>query len=379
MTLAAYDGVNAPTLRVQFYKSGTWTDVTASDVIGVHFMRGRQRADMSIAPLAATIDFDNRSGFYDSDYLGGSSPWVVSGASILRAGLRCRLVATWSSVDYVLFTGVLETPDLDAGFAGTASMTFVDDLAAIAKVEMPILPNYQHALETTATRVGRLLTACGFTGTRSLNGTIQMQSTTEGMNAMALIQQCVDVQAGAFYISRTGVATLLDLSHKFSRPTALLFDDSRTVANSIEYDAIKTTSGALQVINQCVVTRGKYKQKVATYNPSVSKWGLHTKKIEALVDSDVHAQNLAIYYARKDADPTTTVKQIEFSALSLGTLFPDFLSMELLDQITVNRTTVDGRTLVMNLVVEGIQQTITPTSWRVTLYTSPMNSFSITL
>ena len=377
MTLAAYDGTNAPTVKIQFYKSGTWTDVSATDIRSIHEVRGRQRPDQPIAPGTCTVVLDNHSGIYDPDYT-ATSTWVVSGASILKAGLQMRVIKTWSATSYVTFVGILETPDLDAGFDATVTFTFTDALAQISSVQMKALPSYQHNLETTATRVGRILTAVGFTGTTSLSGTIQMQSTTEGLNAMTLIGQCVDAQAGDLYISRTGVATLLDLSHKFSRPTQLLFDDLLST-NSVEYDGIKTQSGALQVINNAIVTRGKLKQKTSTYSTSVTKWGLKTFQIEALGASEVHAQNLATYYARKDADPHTTVSQIDFCALALGALYPDFLSCELMDQLTVNRTTVDGRALVMNLVIEGIDSLVTADDWRVSFYTSAMNGYSITL
>lgn len=378
MSLAAYDGTNAPTLKVQFYKSGTWTDVITTDLRSIHTMRGRQRADLSIEPGRATIILDNHSGIYDPDYTTAST-WVVSGASILNAGLQMRIIRTWSATSYVSFVGIMESPDLDPGFDATATFNFVDAMGQISAVEMPSLPNYQYINEPTATRVGRVLTAAGFTGTRSLSGTVHMQETTEGINALTLIQQCVDVQAGAFYISRTGVATLLDLGHKFSRPTQLLFDDLQGT-NTVEYDSIKTQSGALQLINKAIIKRWKMKEHVATNTASVTKWGVtRTRTVVALVVSETQAQKLALYYAGKDANPKTTVSQIDFCALALGVLYPDFLSCELMDQVTVNRTTVDGRALVMHLVIEGMQEDITPDDWRVTFYTSPINPTNITL
>src|ERR1019366_2804292 len=287
MTLAAYDGTNAPTVKVQFLKSGTWTDVLSADTRQVHYTRGRQRPDLSIDPGRATIVLDNHSGIYDPDYTSAST-WVVSGASILNAGLQMRVVLTWSGTSYVTYTGIMESPDVDAGFDANVTFTFIDHLAQISAVTLKALPSYQHNLETTAARVGRILTAAGFTGTTSLSGTLQMQSTTEGLNALTLIGQCVDAQAGAFYISRTGVATLIQHTDKFSRPTQLFFDDLQST-NSVEYDAIKTQPGILQLVNRAIITRGKLKQKTSTYQPSVTKWGVtRTKEVEALLANDVN-------------------------------------------------------------------------------------------
>jgi hypothetical protein len=377
MTLAAYDGINAPTLRVQLYKSGIWTDTLAADLREIHITRGRLRADQPIQTAVAIITFENYAGIYDPDYTIAST-WVVSGASIIRDGLAGRVVATWSAVDYILFTGVLETAPADPGFDPTTTMTFVDGMAQISKVDIPALPNWQYSNETTSARVSRILTKVGWTAATSLTGTLGMQSTTQGLNALTMIEQCAAVQAGSFYVSRTGTATLLLHTDKFSRPTQLLFHDDRS-ANTVEYDRLTTTPGTLQVVNQAVIKRGKFRQKVAKTTASVTKWGLKSRTIEAFIQSEVHAQNLAHYYAYRDSNPTTTVSSVSFSALALGVLFPDFLTCELQDQVTVKRNTVDGRLLTMNLVVEGMDHTITPTDWRVTFNTSPMNPYRMTI
>lgn len=379
MSFANYDGTSQPSFRLQLYKSGTWTDVPSTDLRSIDITRGRQRADVSVSPGQAIIVLDNYSGIYDPDNLSSGSPWVVSGASIIRTGLLGRVVGKWLGTDYVMFTGKLTEPLADVGLEPLATYTFLDALNDIGAVEIPLLASYQYNLETISARVSRILAIVGYIGSTSLSGSIQMQSTIEGKNARVLIDECVAAQAGAFYVSRTGVVTLLQHTHKFSRPTAFQFDDSNTVANSIEYDTIQTNSGAMQVINQAIITRGKYPQKVVTYNPSVTKWGVHTVIIESFADSAVHAQNLATYYARKDASPTTTVKEIEFSALNLTSLSPDILTAELMDQFTVWRTTSDGRALTMYQVIEGLEHTITAEDWRVRVYGSPMNSYTITI
>jgi len=60
-------------------------------------------------------------------------------------------------------------------------------------------------------------------------------------------------------------------------------------------------------------------------------------------------------------------------------LYPDFLSLEIGDQVTVDRTTVDGRSLTLQTVVEGYKHSITPANWRTELMTSPVNNISITI
>ena len=379
--MAAFDGVNGPTWSVQLYKSGAWVTVLVTDVREISLKRGRTRADQPEVAGLATIVLENFAGIYDPDFTTAST-WVVNGSSIIRDGLAGRIIATWStagvSTDYVLFVGVLEDAHVEAGLDPTVSLVFVDGLAQIAKVEMPRLPSFQYLNETTSARVARVLTACGWTGATSLTGTIAMQSTAQGLNALMMIEQCAAAQAGLFYVSRTGVATLLPLTDKFSRPTQLLFHDDRSV-NTVEYDALVTTPGTLQVVNQAIVQRGKLRQKVVTNTVSVNKWGLKSRTVEAFITNETQSQNLAHYYAYKDSIPVTTVSSVQFSALALGVLFPDFLACELQDQVVVKRDTVDGRLLDFNLVIEGMDHVITQSDWRVTFNTSPMNPYRVTL
>ena len=74
------------------------------------------------------------------------------------------------------------------------------------------------------------------------------------------------------------------------------------------------------------------------------------------------------------------MQSVQFSAHALGALYPDFLALEIGDQITVERTTVDGRTLELYTVLEGYQHDIDfENGWRTNLMTSPMNPYSITI
>jgi len=376
--MAAFDGTNGPLIAVQFNKSGTWTSVTSTDVREIAIKRGRTRPDQKDDAGTSTVVFDNVSGYYDPDYTGAGSPWVVSGASILRAGLQMRVVATWSSTDYVLFNGYLETNAVNQGFDATASMTFVDGIAFISKAQAPALSSPSYA-ETAATRVGRMLDYASWSGSaRSLTGSSSLLATSQDANCMDIINQCAQAIAGRFYVSRTGVATLVPLADKFSRPTQLLFDDSRAI-NTVEYDALKTTPGALQVVNQAVINRTGATQYTSTYNPSVTSYGTKTVTLDAPLTNNSSASNLALYLSRKDATPATLVEQVEFSALALGALYPDFLATELSDQVSVKRVTVDGRSMQWNLVVEGMDHRITTDNWRVSYMTSAINPYSITI
>jgi hypothetical protein len=374
--MPAFDGVTTPSVAVQFFKSGTWTSVTITDVLQIDIRRGRTRQNERDQAGISVVVFNNTSGYYDPDNTSGGNPWVVGGQSILRDGLQMRVVATINSTAYPLYYGFLEETKVDQGLGPTSTMTFVDGIAYIADAQAPALATAANA-ETAATRVGRMLTLAGWGGSTSLTGSVSLLKTVQNRSCMDLIYQAVDAIAGRFYISRSGVATLVPLADKFSRPTQLLFTDTGA-SNTVGYMQLFTNPGTYFVVNQAVVNRGNAnKQYTSQYTPSVSAYGIAKNPIDAPVSTDSNAQNLALYESRKLAEPLTYVERIDFNALAVGTyglLYPDFLSTELSDQVSVVRS---GRQ--WNLVVEGMAHTITQNNWLVTYTTSAINPYSITI
>lgn len=369
--MPAFDGTTSPSIAVQFLKSGTWTSATTTDVIQIDIRRGRTRQNERDQCGISVVVFNNTSGYYDPDNTSAGSPWVVSGASILRDGLQMRIVATIGGTAYPLYYGYLEETKVNQGEAPSSTMTFVDGIAYIADAQAPALAAAAYA-ESAATRVGRMLTYAGWTGSTSLTGSVNMLATTQNRSCMEMIYQAVNSIAGRFYISRSGVATLVPLANKFSRPTQLLFTDT-AASNTVGYSQLTTNPGTYFVVNQAVINRGENKQYTSQYNPSVSAYGIAKNVIDAPVATDSNAQNLALYESRYMATPTTYVERVDFNALAVGSyglLYPDFLATELADQVSVVRTTYDGRTIQWNLVVEGMAHTITQNNWLVSYTTS---------
>jgi len=378
--MPAFDGVTTPSISVQFFKSGTWTAVTTSDLIQIDIRRGRVNQSDFDSSGVSVIVFNNTSGYYDPDNLNVGNPWVVGGVNILRDGLQMRIIATISSVQYPLYYGFLEETRVNQGVVPATTMTFVDGIAYIADAQAPALGTAGFA-ETAALRVGRMLDYANWSGSRSLTGSVAMLPTSQNASCMSLIYQAVDSIAGRFYISRSGVATLVPLADKFSRPTQLLFSDSKA-SNTVQYSQIFTNPGTYFVINQAVISRDDQKQYTAQYTPSVNAYGIAKNAFDAPVATDASAEKLALYEARKLASPETYVEKIEFNCLAigdLGLLYPDFLATELADQVSVQRTTYDGRSNQWNLVVEGMAHTITQNNWTAAYTTSAINPYSITI
>jgi hypothetical protein len=369
---------NGPAVVVQFKINGSWVTVPATDIREIDIKRGRTRADQKNDPGSATLVLDNISGYYDPDYTGSSSPYVVSGVNQLQAGLQCEISASWQGTTYPLYVGYIETNTVDQGFDPFATFTFTDGIALLSKMYALAQSPAAYSGETTSTRVGRMLDYANWTGTRNLSGSVQMEATTQSGTLQTIIEQCVSCEAGRFYISINGTATFLPLLDKFSRVTRLQLADTRAT-NTIEYDTLITTPGTYQVINEAIIQRDSGTQRRYRHLPSTTAFGLKSVTINAPILNDSDADNLAKYLAFKDHNPTPLVSSVQFSALALGALYPDFLSLEIGDQVTINRTTVDGRALTFEEVVEGYNHSITTSQWRTEINCSPVNPYGITI
>lgn len=360
---------NAPTLTVSFGVSGTLTPVDDDLLLGVDIRRGRQFQNVFLDAGTATVVINNMSGAFDPSNT--SSPWY----GVLVAGMQVQIQGNSTTI----FVGYLEDNMVNQGIYPTVSLTFVDGLASIGKAIAPALASSQYQ-ETAAARAARALNLADWpAGARSLTGSTVMQKTVQNMSCLEMLEQCANCVGGRFYVSRTGVATLVDIADKFTRPTRLLFSDQGD-ANSVGYDGIITNPGTDYVYNEAIVFRGPKKtQKTAKYTSSVATFGLKSKKLDAPVYSDTAAANLALYAARKDADAVVLAEQIDFTAIGIGALATDFLETELNDLVQVKRLTYDDRAITINCVVEGMAHTITADDWRVSYFTSVVDPYTITL
>lgn len=360
---------NAPSLTVAFGTGGSFTTVSQDYILSVNTRRGRVQQNVFLTAGTADVVLNNMSGNFDPSNT--ASPWY----GVLIAGMQVRIQGNGITI----FTGYLEDNVVNQGDYPTVSLTFVDGLAQMGKAIAPALATSQYQ-ETAAARAARALDLADWpAGARSLTGTTTMLATAQGLSCLDMLEQCANVVGGRFYVSRTGVATLVPLANKFSRPTQLLFSDQGD-AYSVGYDGIITNPGTDYVYNEATVFRGPgVLQYSAKYNASVTTYGLKSKKLDAPVSNTTSAANLALYAARKDADAVVLAEQIDFTAIGIGALATDFLETELNDLVQVKRLTYDGRSITINSVVEGMAQTITADNWRVSIFTSVVDPYTIAI
>lgn len=357
---------NAPSVSITF----NGTAVSIDLILEVDIRRGRQYQNDFLDAGTASIVLNNQSGAFDPSNT--ASPYY----GILLSGMQVAVIAD----SIVIYAGALEDNAVNQGIYPTVSLTFVDGLAQIAEAIAPALATSSFS-ETAALRAARALDLAGWPGggSRSLTGSTVMLPTVQNMSCLEMLEQAANCVGGRFYVSRTGVATLVPIADKFSRPTRLLFSDQGD-ANSVQYNGLITNPGTDYVYNEAVVFRGSQQaQKTARFASSVSTYGVKSKKLDAPVSNETSAANLALYAARKDADAVVLAEQIDFTAIGIGALATDLLETELNDLVQVKRLTYDGRNITINCVVEGLAHSITPDNWRVSIFTSVVDPYTITL
>ena len=389
--MALYDGTNAPTITVEFDTStlgtftlgvstlgGTdvlgggatvWSAIPSTDIRSIAIRRGRTREDQAVNPGVVSLVLENRTSNYDPDNTASSYYW--NGYTILTSGLGVRISATWASTSYVIFRGYLEQIDIDESLDPVATFQFTDALAWIGRRSVASISS-SYSGDTTATRLGRILDAIGWSSSlRSIAGARTMQPTTLGDTALALGDQVARCEFGRFYADRLGQITLLPYESLFTTPSRINFSDSRT-SGTIEYDTIVTNPGAKYLVNSVTVNQTTSLSQSYDDISSQARFGIYQKSYDTPLLDNSTAGALAAIIASRYSLPKNRVDRVEFDAIGLdSSVWASLLQTDLGDNCTVQRTTVDSRTRIFTSLVESIQYDITPDNWRVGMDLSP--------
>lgn len=389
--MALFDGTNAPTIKVEFDLGNTgiftlgislldgtdvlgvsapnWSQVPTNDIRSLSIRRGRTREDQAVQPGSLTLTLDNRSGNYDPD--NPASTYIWDGYSILTAGLGVRVTATYSGTDYIIYRGYAEQVDVDQTLDPIAIFKFTDALAWVGRQPVAAISS-SYSGDTTATRVGRILDLIGWDATlRNLSGSRTMQPTTFGDSALTLCEQAATCEYGRFYADRQGNLVLLPYESTFSTPTRIAFSDTRA-AGTIEYDDLATNPGAKYLLNTVQLTQTTGVIQNYANSGSQARYGVYQKNITAPLLDNAVAATLAQIIGDRYALPKTRVDHVEFDALGIdSTSWANLLQTDLGDNVTVARTTVDGRSRIFTSLVESVNHDLTPSGWRCTMDLSP--------
>jgi hypothetical protein len=189
--------------------------------------------------------------------------------------------------------------------------------------------------------------------------------------ALGALFTVADSEYGAIYVDASGSFVFQDRNVTVSSigATPTLFADDGT---GIEYaDAAWVLNDTL-VFNKATITRLGGSAQVATNQPSIDKYFLHSYFLdELLMQTDAVALDYARAYVASRAETS-----IRCDAIILDLYTPNYnagviaaLDLDFFDPITIITTQPGGSTIEKTLQIFGVRMSITPNSWRTTFTT----------
>ena len=352
------------TLTINFSGS-TWTDISAY-IRSIDTDRPSSDETGRFSPGTATIVLDNRDGRFTPANLSG--PYVAAGVSQVLPEIGVRLTATWSSVTYNLFCGIVEDWQdeySEAGLDAVTVLTVVDRLALVAAWNGSAVAAVGDG-DSSGTRVGRILDAAGFSASfRSLEtGDEMLQATTLDGNGLDLLHQVVDSEGGAVWYEPQAVG--LDGGVRFigrsSRVTLAAHNTAQTTFSNaaVRFRDPLVSSARERIVRAAGFTaEGGVEQVAGSGVPRVTRSGLlnatdtGVAAVAALtVAIGSPADNYRVRGLSVDPEPAASWASV--------------LDLRMVDRCAVTvAVPVSGVTITRQVFIDGIAHHIRPSQWSI--------------
>ena len=347
--------------------ASTPVDISAL-VNSVASSRGRDRILDRHDAGRCTVTFTDTTGAFDPD--NGTY------ADKILPMRQLKVTATYGGTIYTLVSAFID--EWDYSYAPGENAAFVT-LVATDAFRILNLTNVtavagSSAGDLTGTRLGEILDEISWpTSSRDFSTGITTCQADPGTtrDTLSACQTITDTELGAFFTKTNGVLKFMDrnaivLAHAAS-PTVFVDTGAGIYYESIDFDIDDTI-----LANDVTVTRtGGSAQNVSDADSISSFFLRDLSRTGLLMDSDADAlfQAKAILNQRKD--PELRIGSITIDAYQdTSARVIAALGTELFDPIQVTRTQPGGGTVTRTLSVQGIEHTITPSSWKTTFQTA---------
>lgn len=207
------------------------------------------------------------------------------------------------------------------------------------------------------------------------SGTVQAIA-TENKNPLALSQECETAEQGRLFIDRDGKVRFISRNAFATTSTyntsQYTFGDG---AGELGYTDLRFEFNDRLVFNRSV--SGRRNGATATVNDTTSQgqFFIRTGSVtDTIVDSDQQIVDIANARLSAYAQPKLRVDQLGFTPRqSPASLYPVAIGVEIGTRITVNRRPQGvGSVISKQVIVEGINHTITADGWQTAFSLSPV-------
>jgi hypothetical protein len=298
-------------------------------------------------------------------------------AGLLTPMKKVQITANYSGVTYPIFSGFItsyvNTQPKDATEVAYTTIQAVDAYRLAQNAQISTVSGAT-AGDLSGTRINQILDEIDWPNSmRDVDAGLTTMQNDPGSNRTSLsaLQTVANSEYGAVYVDASGSFVFQDRTVTVSSigGTPTVFTDNGT---GIRYaNAVWKLDDTL-VFNKSTVTRSGGTPQVATNQPSIDKYFLHSYFLDGLLmETDAIALDYARAYTASRAETSVRCDYIELdlytSNYNLGIIAA--LDLDFFDPITVTTTQPGGSTLEKTLQIFGVAFNITPNSWKTTFTT----------
>jgi hypothetical protein len=307
------------------------------------------------------VNLNNNSRIFDPLY--EDSPF--RGQIIPKRAVRV------TSNDVIQYEGVIDDWDLSYAPQGNSIASIIAS-DAFSQFANQTLVAGSAVAETTGERINRVLTNTGVRwplDRRQIETGKQQIAAGElpaGQAALQYLQTIASSEPGPLFVNKSGSVVFKDRAAQVVGDTVTFADDG----TGISYQGLSVVYGAELLYNEVEVTRANGGTAVAISTPSQAQFGIQNLTLSNLpLDDDLSAENLATYLITQYAEPEYRFESIDLELENLTTeQQTSILAIELGDFVRVKFTPNNIPPAIDRYAeVIGIQQTVTPSSHRVSL------------
>jgi hypothetical protein len=313
------------------------------------------------------------------DQNGDFNPQNVTGPyyELLNPMRKVQITATYEGVTYPIFSGFitsyLNTQPQEATALAYTTIQAIDAfrLAQLAQVTTVAGAS---AGDLTGTRINQILDEIEWPNSmRDVDAgqtTVQDDPGTLRTSLFAM-QTVATTEYGAFYVDASGSFVFQDRALTTSS-VALPSVDFNDDGTGISYVDANWVLNDVLIYNKATVTREGGTPQVAFNQASIDKYFLHSfNEKDLLMETDAVALNFARAYVASRQETS-----IRCDSIDLDLYTPNYsagivaaLDLDFFDPITVTTTQPGGSTISKTLQIFGVQNFITPNSFKTTFTT----------
>jgi hypothetical protein len=313
------------------------------------------------------------------DQNGDFNPQNISGPyyNLLSPMRKVQITATYSGVTYPIFSGFITSylntqPQESTDIAYTTIQAI--DAFRLAQLAQISDVTGASAGDLSGTRINQILDEIEWPDSmRDIDAGLTTMQDDPGTfrTSLTAMQTVATSEYGALYVDATGSFVFQDrqLTTSSVSATPTLFNDDGT---GIYYVDANWVLNDTLVYNKATVTRTGGTAQVATNAASIEKYFLHSyNEQDLLMQTDAVALDYARAYCASRQETS-----IRCDAITLDLYTPSYndgiiaaLDLDFFDPITVTTTQPGGSTLSKTLQIFGVQNVITPNSFKTTFTT----------